>query len=282
MTLVCAWAAAAPLAYVVDSDNPGNAEKLHRVDLATGDFSVVGPVDPNYPDIEGLTFTADGRLLGVDDASKSLFQFDLDSAAITAYGGLRGSLNPTLPLGTAVDPSVALTCDGQMLAATGTGRLFRLDLDTGRATQIGNGASLPLEIADIAVKGDDVYAVNRTQLLRINVSNGTAQVIGTFDGDLFPSGGGLAFDAEGQLWAIADRAPNPSPIYRINVLTGVATRVGSTPLPGIESLAIAPAKCGVAPTQIIPTPIPASGSISLTILGLITGLLGALALLRRR
>lgn len=282
LAIAASAAFAAPVAYVVDSDNPNNLEKLHRVDLATGESTVVGPVDSNYSDIEGLVLTTDGRLLGVDDGSKSMFQFDLANAAITAYGGLRGSLNPTLPLGTGVDPNLALTCDGQLLMGTGTGRLYRIDTDTGRPTQIGNGATLPFEIADIAVRGDEVYAVSKTQLLRINVGNATAQVVSNFDSDLFPSGGGLAFDAEGQLWAIADRAPNPSPIYRINLLTGVATRMGSTPLPGIESMAIAPAKCSATPSQVVPTPIPASGSVSLSILGLITGLLGALALLRRR
>ena len=58
---------------------------------------------------------------------------------------------------------------------------------------------------------------------------------------------GLAFDADGNLWAITDRriindksaANEPSEILRIDLETGAATHVWTTREVGFESLAIA-------------------------------------------
>jgi hypothetical protein len=53
--------------------------------------------------------------------------------------------------------------------------------------------------------------------------------------------GGLAFDSDGDLWAITDRSKygQPSQILQIDPATGIATPAGVTSETGFESLAIA-------------------------------------------
>jgi hypothetical protein len=106
---------------------------------------------------------------------------------------------------------------------------------------------------------------------------------------------GLAFDADGALWAITDRriinnsiANLPSQILKIDVDTGSATMISETSEVGFESLAIAPpAACNIAQSpgygyqgpgdQAIPTLSSAGRLLAVFIM-----LLAGMAVLRRR
>lgn len=274
----CAWAA--PLAYVVDSDTPNpSGSALYQLDLATGQSTQRGPIASVFADIESLTLDSAGRLLGIDDATKTLIQIDLQNGATASVSSLRGNLSSALPP-SGGDPSLAFTCDGQLIAATVTGRLFKLDPNAGSPIQIGSGTTLPLKITDLAVRGNDLYGLGEDRLYRIDISNGTAKGVGTFGGALFSSGGGLSFDVDGTLWAISDRGDANSLIYRIDPTSGTPTPVGSTPIKGIESLAIAPTQCP-AVSEIPPLQIPASSRQNLAVLVLLLGGMGLWRLLRR-
>lgn len=291
LTLACTAVGAVPMGYVVNSDSPNDqtTDSLYRIDLATGSTTLLGRPGTFFTDIEGLALNFDGALLGIDDGSKSLILLDTANGVAAPFGGTRGNLSPTVPLGANnADPSIVITCDGQLLAATAqtqgssvTSNLFRLDGQSGRPTQIASG--LPV-LTDLAARGNSIYGLGFDRLYLVDPGNGTATAVGSFGSGLFSQGGGLAFDADGQLWAIADQSQSEglSRIYRINPFTGAATDTGKTTLTGVESLAIAPTQCNGPSGQPLVEQIPASSAVSLTSLIGVLGLFGALSLLRRR
>lgn len=276
--------AAQPTALAVNSDAAENPDRLLRIDLGNGQSTVVAnfatPLSGSSAilgDIEGLTFDASGTLYAIDDDTKTLLTINpvTGSGQIIANGNLRIG-NTRLPAAPQ-DPSIAFSCDGELLLSTGVGRsLFRVNPSNAQTELIGSTGGLGAEITDLAASIQGLYGLGVESLYRIDSSRGTAQAIGSYGGGIsFPIGGGLAFDSSGQLWAVADRGPNtPSMLYRIDHNTGRATAAGMTAA-GIESLAIGPAPC--APAGPVGVPVPLGGRWSLPLFGLLL-LIGAGAL----
>lgn len=277
--------AAQPLALAVNSDAAESPDRLLRIDLGSGQASVVASfatpltgTSSALGDIEGLAFDANGTLFAIDDDTKTLLTINpaTGSGQLIANGNLRIG-NTRLPAAPQ-DPSITFTCDGEMLLATGVGRsLFRVNPATAQTDLIGTAGSLGVEVTDLAASIQGVYGLGVDGLYRIDAARGTAQLIGNYGtGISFASGGGLAFDGDGQLWAVADRGPTtPSALFRIDRNTGRATAAG-TSSPGIESLAIGPAPC--APAGPVGVPVPLGGPWSLALLA--TLLLAGLGALR--
>jgi outer membrane protein assembly factor BamB len=269
--------AAQPLAFAVNSDAAETPDRLLRVDLSTGQATVLANFatqqggNTTFGDIEGLAFDAGGTLYAIDDDTKTLFIINpaTGSVQLIANGNLRIG-NTRLPAAPQ-DPGITFSCDGELLLATGVTRsLYRVNPTTGQTDLIGNVGGLGVEITDLAAAIHGVYGLGIDGLYRIDASRGTATLIGGYGGGVnFASGGGLAFDAEGQLWAVADRGPSTaSAVYRIDRNTGRATAAGTT-VPGIESLAIVPSPC--APAGPVGVPVPLGGVWSLGLIGLLLG-----------
>ncbi len=276
LLLVASPLAAQPMVFAVNSDAAENPDRLLRVDLGNGQTSVIAnfatPLSGNAAtlgDIEGLAFDGSGTLYAIDDDTKTLLTINptTGSGQIIANGNLRIG-NTRLPAAPQ-DPGITFTCDGEMLLVTGVGRsLFRVNPANAQTDLIGTAGSLGVEITDLAASIQGIFGLGVEGLYRIDSSRGTAQLVGNYGtGISFPVGGGLAFDSNGQLWAIADRGPiMPSAIYRIDRNTGRATAAGTTS-PGIESLAIGPAPC--APAEPVGIPVPLGGFWSLPLIGLL-------------
>lgn len=276
--------AAQPMAFAVNSDAADAPDRLLRVDLGNGQSSVLANFATQQTgsaavlgDIEGLSFDANGSLFAIDDDTKTLFTINpsTGSAQLIANGNLRIG-NTRLPAAPQ-DPSITFSCDGELLLAAGITRsLFRLNPATGQTELIGAAGSLGVEITDLAASIHGVFGLGVDGLHRIDPTRATATLIGSYgSGISFATGGGLAIDSEGQLWAIADRGPTqPSALYRIDRNSGRATAAG-TAAPGIESLAIGPAPC--APAAPVGVPVPLGGLWTLPLIGLLL-LAGATAL----
>lgn len=281
LLLMASPLAAQPLALAVNSDAAENPDRLLRIDLSSGQASVVAnfatPVSGSTAvlgDIEGLAFDANGTLYAIDDDTKTLLTINpvTGSGQLIANGALRIG-NTRLPAAPQ-DPSITFTCEGEMLLATGVGRsLFRVNPSNAQTELIGTAGALGVEITDIAASIQGVFGLGVDGLYRIDAARGTAQLIGQYGaGITIPLGGGLAFDGEGQLWAVADRGPSlPSALYRLDRNTGRATLAGTT-TPGIESLAIGPAPCAPAGPVGVPVPLGGRWSLPLIALMLIVGL----------
>lgn len=293
----------APMAFSVNSDsgNPLTDDSLFLVDLTTGSNSPRGELLSGVEsrvDTEGLAIAPDGTLWGVDDDSLTLFP-------ITANGAIRFLDEVSLvsfQIGGGNDFGMTFDCDNSLfITSVRTQTLHRLNLD-GSSVIIGAQGALGINISAIAALGTptQLYGLGNGQfqdgttdnpnLYSIDVTTGVASLIGPLGaqaGDYNQAG--LAFDADGKLWAITDRriinnsiADLPSQILQIDVATGAATLMSTTTEIGFESLAIAPpSACGIsAPSgnefEGIPTLSPAGLLLAMIIL-----LLAGLSALRR-
>lgn len=316
LLLAAGLAQAEPIGYVVNSDDPSEeAFSLVRVDLATGDHTVVG--DTGYIDVEGLAFGPDGTLYGVDDATKTLLTIDLDTGQATPVGpgdgnlGLSSGSEP----GESRDFGLTFDPDGTLwLSSDVTGEVWNVDPDTGELTPVvtasgdvaasfdgGDGkshSSSQPHLTGLAACGDKLFgiSVNEEQnLYRMSRDPYEIEQVGPLGAELAFDDGGLGFDGVGTLWGIADRSTfrppgssetmaleEPSIIFTVNPSTGAATRQATT-IVGVEALAIAPA--GSCPRsqddgQQTNHPIPAGSGAGLALLVLALGLV-ALPALRR-
>ena len=261
LTVLSASLAAAPDGYSINSDSPSdNHDSLYRIDLATGQQTKLGFVrslNQIKLDVEGLAFAPDGTLYGMDDESLKLFPLNVDNGQVLSSKEVSLS-----GLGSAGgnDFGMSFACDGNLYATSAqTNSLFRVSM-SGAATQIGANGSLTTSIYGLAAFGNPVKlyglsrggvdnngnttsAVNTSDLYSINPVTGVATKIGPLGAATPFREAGLAFDNNGQLWAITDRTgiltgSLPNQILRINTATGAAEVVSTVSEFGFESLAI--------------------------------------------
>ena len=257
----------APMAYSVNSDsgNLSTEDSLYLIDLATGSDQRRGELFTGVEvrrDTEGLAFAPDGTLWGIDDQSLTLFPINTVSGSISFQEevALTG-----IPSGGGNDFGMTFSCDSSLFITSVVSQtLYQVDLD-GSSVVIG---ALGANISAIAAIGNPtkLYGLGNGQfengttdspdLYSIDVNTGAATLIGPLGSAAGEyNQAGLAFDSDGNLWAITDRriinntiADLPSQILRIDVDTGTASLVSSTSEVGFESLAIGPpSACDITP-----------------------------------
>ena len=250
---------AQPFGYAVNAADPtsdGSHDNLWRVNLASGSAERIGPLNlPNasnpQSDVEGLALETSTFLYGVDDATDSLHAVSVSNGTAQVLDRPLDNLRLNLG-GNPLDPGLGFDCDARLLMSSATRRtLYRLNKLTGQASVVGSEGALGARIADIAVRGEEIFGIGvggDEGLYRINGSTGVATRLGSFDPAIRLAGAGLDFDSSGNLWAIGhvvdgDGQPQPSRILRIDRETGVAT-AGPTTRVGFKSLAITQVRCG--------------------------------------
>lgn len=253
--VVAGSAIAQPFGYSVNSDSRSasedNIDNLYLIDLATGDSTRIGPV--GFLDVEGLAFSPDGVLFGADDESNSLIQINTETGLSSAVGGQSNNLqlDPTQFF----DFGLTFRCsdDQPILSSDNLQQLLMSDLsDNARASVIGGTSNVSITgLATLAdADGDLIYGLgsgNSPNLYMMDSITGAATLIGPLVNAAPYSDAGVAFDEDGQLWAITDRTSVasetlPSQILRIDIETGMATVIAET-IDGIESLAITAPDC---------------------------------------
>ena len=225
---------AEPLAYVVNSDDVEDADRLLQIDLATGATTELMTLPASFADVEGLAVSRDNALFGVDGATKQLIRIDLADFSVTSPGFLGFSLTDTLDFG------LTATCDNALLmVAEQTQSLYSVTVETGAARVIQGSGMLGAPMTAIASYQNRTVALDNTGMLyTVDIEAATASPLFALQG--FPTSdgdGGLSFDAAGNLWAISSDNGSPSQIYAIDLNTSTSTRV-ATSRPGIESLAM--------------------------------------------
>lgn len=252
-----------PLAYSVNSDslNSATTDSLYTIDLETGVEQRKGTLFTgiHYPiDTEGLAIAPDGTLWGIDDDSLKLFPINKDTGSISFSKQVPISGFSTLG---GNDFGMTFSCDNTLYVSTvRTQSLHRVDQTDGSSQVVGSVGALGENISAIAAYGNptQLYGLGNGQfqngttdspnLYSIDPVTGIASLVGALGSEAGGyNQGGLAFDENGNLWAITDRgiiddslANLPSQILRIDVLTGKATLVHTTIEVGFESMAIAP------------------------------------------
>ena len=245
---------AAPDGYSINSDSPsGDTDSLYRIDLSTGAQTRLGRVQSlgqTRIDVEGLAFSPDGTLYGVDDDSMKLFPINTDNGVIIDTQEV--SITGMGPAG-GNDFGFTFACDGGLYATSVSQKsLYRMNLD-GSTSLIGN---MGQNISALAAYGNPVelyglsngllanQSADTRSLYSINTSTGAATLIGALGaGAGSYNETGMDFDSDGQLWAITDRRAAPggpfgSQLLSIDTATGTATLKSTTSESGFESLAI--------------------------------------------
>lgn len=255
LAFACACAQAQPFGFVVNSDGVDTSmspDTLYRINLATGEATSIGAT--GFQDIEAMAFDENGQLYGVDDASNSLLRIDAFSGAGIRVGGIENNLG--LNATTSFDFGMTFVCGSAqpLLTSDTTSQLFQLDLaNNGRAQEIGSFGEVSLTgLASAVIDGEfRIYGIgagNINQgLYRIDPESLQATLVGPLAAAASYNDAGLAFDADGGLWAITDRtAVNGQnaggQILNIDPETGIASVAGET-FTGIESLAITALDC---------------------------------------
>ena len=255
LVFACVCAQAQPFGFVVNSDgvDPSMApDTLYRINLATGEAVSIGAT--GFQDIEALAIDASGQLFGVDDASNTLLRMDTFSGTGIRVGGSENNLS--LNATTSFDFGLTFVCGSQqpLLTSDATNQIFQLDIDdNGRAQEIGSFADVSLTgLASAVIDGEfRIYGLGAGNisrgLYRVDPETLTASLIGTLAAASDYNDGGLAFDADGNLWAITDRTAVDgqnfgSEILRIDIDTGAATEITEI-FTGVESLAITALDC---------------------------------------
>lgn len=312
--LAACLAQAEPIGYVVNSDDPADdAFSLVRVDLSSGAYTVIG--DTGYIDVEGLAFSPDGTLYGVDDATKTLLTIDLETGQATPVGSGNGNLGLPQGLENSRDFGLTFHRSGTLwLSSDVTGEVWRVDPATGAldlvVTSSGGGSAsydggdgkshsgTQPHLTGMASCGNRLYGISvngEQSLYRMERDTFAIEQVGSLGAGLQFDDGGLSFDGSGILWGIADRStfrppgasePNvlndASIIFSVDTATGAASQVATTVV-GAESLAIAPpGPCpqGQDQGQVLTESIPVSTPAGLALLILALAL-GAWPALRR-
>lgn len=263
MATLALWGAAAlaqagPVGYTA-WDVTGS-DKLLRIDLATGQGTVVGS-GIGFSDIDGLSFDGAGQLWGVNDDTNQLVRIDTGTGQGTAVGAFGGGFN---------DMGLAFGNGAMYMAATdsaGTvGSLYTVNTGTGAAALVGdfgfNASGQRLRVRSLGFYDGVLYGwSNRDTLLTINTATGAATTVGAFG---FPSLviGQDGFDvdpATGIGWSIAEVE---SRTYTLNLQTGLATVVAN-------SLSCDGGSCGAGHfNSLAIQAVPEPGSMTLLLAGL--------------
>jgi hypothetical protein len=231
---------AQPVAWSINSDSSGSGGEpapwqLLNLNLDNASATLVG--DTGYIDVEGLASAPDGRLYGIDDATKTLIIINTSDGSAASVNGSLGNIALNDPQ----DPAIAFDCAGQLWMATrGTESLYRVDPSNGDLTLVGNMGT-PMTALTATQQGlFGLGPQNAEGFYSIDSDSGSASRLGSLDLGHGYSGAGLSVDQNGQFWAVFDRS-NPSAestvVARIDAQSGQATQVGTTVM-GLESLAL--------------------------------------------
>lgn len=114
---------------------------------------------------------------------------------------------------------------GYSIDSDASGRLWRIDLNTGVATPIGPTGFIDIESLSFSANGG-LYGVDddTDQLVRCSVQTGACTAVGALGRNIKDTG--LSFSNDGRLWMSTDEPGPPYVLYRLNPSTGAATAIG--------------------------------------------------------
>lgn len=282
LMLLASTASAQPFAYGINSDADVNADQLLRINLENGAATEIGALPGFLTDVEGLAFSPEGVLYAADNATKTLIRIDLGNAETELVDSRRQNLG--FSTSTALDLGMTFNCSGELLmVAEQTQSLYRVDTETGQARVVGQSGGLGDMMTAMASHGDQVFTLSAENngLYRIDDVTGLAELVGRVE-NVDIRDAGMAFDADGRLWAILDGSDSslgsydPSLILELNPLNAEIISITET-LTGIESLAISPpTSCDIAGPMVMP--VPATQPAGMIVLIMMLSLMGLVRL----
>ena len=179
------------------------------------------------PSGSGNAATPSSWLYGADSSS-ALFRIDAASGATQLIG----------PTGVGGMTDIAFTPDGRLYGIS-FGRLYRVDVGTGRATPIGDGIAMGTVNALASDARGHLYVASLDGSLGVLDSvTGRATRVGSYGRGL-GSWGDLAFAPDGTLFATA-KLSGRQVLLRVNPATGIATAQVPLAVSDVYGLAFGP------------------------------------------
>ena len=226
-----------PFAFSIQSNGDN---RLYRIDLSTGYAKPLG--DPMvFGDAEGMAIGSKGTVYAIGGSVEELWNVGSPPGVLIGSTGSRSGNDAGLDY-----------YDG-MLFNVNSGQLYRINPATGSASPVGSNTTY---LDGLAIRGDGAaFATDwvfTDSLYQVNLSNGTATLVGSLGLGSVSAQSGLSFLGD-TLYAITSNGE----IYTIDTSTGSATFVANVTLDGFtiaggwEGLAIPPCS-GATPTELEP------------------------------
>jgi hypothetical protein len=204
--------AADPLAYVVSAGLTGNGQ-FGRVDLATGAYQQIGPIEPDG--YFGLAWGPDGSLFSLTYAA-NLVSINASTGAPTQIGAT--GLGPCVTPSPSCGPTSAFSLggfDGKIYATDFANSIYVVNTSTGAATLLARNSGIPASPFVLGSQNPD------------GTLNFGDEAIWQSDGKLYATYDALVFDPSSGTVVSTVVAPE---LYQIDPTTGIASVIGPTAL----------------------------------------------------
>lgn len=206
---------------------------LYAINMGTGAATPIGPLGIN--EVQTLAIRpSNNELIGTRNATGGTEFFRLSSD----HGDALSSI--TVPI---VSMRAIAFAGDTLWGATTTGRLYRINIDTGDTIGVGTASPVPV-YSGLAVDPTttELYASvrpaisGRDRIYRVNKATGQATLIGaTGFGSITP---GIAFDKNGTLFGLVGSGSAVANFVTIDKSTGTGTVIGSTGIVGLNGIAL--------------------------------------------
>jgi hypothetical protein len=223
--------AAAGVMYAVTG--PPAAGQLYTINTATGAATAVG-----------LTGIAELDGLAIRPTTRELYGIHTTILGSTLYrvSSQYGDVLVSRPIGIPNLRAIAFSADDTLYGATTTGRLFRINVDTGSIDSIGTAAGKAFSGISFSPTSGKLWGsvrppiTGRDSIHTINTQTGQTTTIGrTGLGLITPY---IAFDPTGKLYALIGTGSQTNTLYNLDTLTATATQIGSTGVSGLYAIAM--------------------------------------------
>jgi hypothetical protein len=219
----------------------GNPGQLYTITPTTGAATVVGPTGTT--EIDGLAIRPSNKeLYGVlsNASGSTLYRMSRQ------YGDALFARNIAIPNMRAITFSL----NGDTLyAGTTNGRLYRINIDTGDTTYIGTAGGKIYSGFAISPTSNQLWASvrpplsGRDSIFIVNRLNGAAIPIGRTGLSIITPY--IAFNKQGNLFAIIGSGAQTNTLYSLDTLTATGTLIGSTNVSGLLAIALRTDSTGV-------------------------------------
>jgi hypothetical protein len=119
--------------------NTSSAAGLFRIDLATGQSTLLGTISGGARDINGLAWRRDGKLVAIDRVSNALITIDPVTFATTTLATVPSTVGAVGGM-TAIGDTGFYSTSGPVSSIPGSNLLYSFDLFTGASTLVGSFA----------------------------------------------------------------------------------------------------------------------------------------------
>jgi hypothetical protein len=223
--------AQAGVMYAVSTALP--TAQLYSVSTFSGQATAIGPLGVN--ELQGLAIRPTTKEIYATFAGASATDFYRVSSGFGDVLPVR-----TVPIGNM--RAIAFRSDGVLFGGTTTGRLYRVNLETGDTVFVGQADGVNYSGLAFSPTSGLLWAsvrpifTGRDRIFIVNPNNGDTTLVGaTGDNAITPY---IAFGPTGVLYGLKGTSTQTNTIIQIDTITAAGTLVGSTGVAGLMAISM--------------------------------------------